>query len=158
MAAASVLGLATGAVILRTSGLALLMLGMAVSLMLGEAANQLPGLTGGADGLQGIEMAPVLGLFAFDLYGRTAYLYSLAVLFAATLAVRAVVNAPFGRSLAGIRQNPGAHAGDRRAGLVAAAGGVHAQRRAGRAGGRAVGADQPIRFAGRVSASTCRAA
>ena len=42
------LGLVTGAVILRTTGLALLMLGMAVSLLLGELANTLNSVTGGA--------------------------------------------------------------------------------------------------------------
>lgn len=104
--AAGLLGAVAGAVILRTSGLALLMLGMAVTLLLGEVANDLPGLTGGADGLQGISIAPVLGLFSFDLYGRTAFLYSLAVLFLAWIAMRQIVNAPFGRSLVGIRQNP----------------------------------------------------
>ena len=82
------------------------MLGMAVTLLLGEVANDLPALTGGADGLQGIVMDPVLGLFAFDLYGRTAFLYSLAVLFIVWIIMRQLVNAPFGRSLAGIRQNP----------------------------------------------------
>lgn len=105
--AAGLLGAVAGAVILRTSGLALLMLGMAVTLLLGEIANDLPGLTGGADGLQGISIAPVLGLFPFDLYGRTAFLYSLAVLFLAWIVMRQLVNAPFGRSLVGIRQNPG---------------------------------------------------
>jgi len=104
--AAGLLGAVAGAVILRTSGLALLMLGMAVTLLLGEIANDLPGLTGGADGLQGISIAPVFGLFPFDLYGRTAFLYSLAVLFLAWIVMRQLVNAPFGRSLVGIRQNP----------------------------------------------------
>jgi branched-chain amino acid transport system permease protein len=103
---AGLLGAVTGAVILRTTGLALLMLGMAVVLLLGEAANNLSWLTGGADGLQGIEIAPVFGVFAFDLYGRAAYLYTLAILFAVWLGMRALVNAPFGRSLVGIRQNP----------------------------------------------------
>jgi len=104
--AAGLLGAVAGAVILRTSGLALLMLGMAVTLLLGEIVNDLPGLTGGADGLQGISIAPVFGLFPFDLYGRTAFLYSLAVLFLAWVVMRQLVNAPFGRSLVGIRQNP----------------------------------------------------
>ncbi len=103
---AGALGAVAGAVILRTRGLALLMLGMAVALMLEEAANSLPALTGGADGLQGVDMFPVFGVFGFDMYGRSAFLYSLAVLFVAWLAVRNLVNAPFGRSLSGIRQNP----------------------------------------------------
>ena len=46
-----------------------------------EAANSASWLTGGADGLQGIHMWPLLGMFQFDLYGNTAYGYSLVVLF-----------------------------------------------------------------------------
>jgi branched-chain amino acid transport system permease protein len=103
---AGVLGVITGAVILRTKGLTLLMLGMAITLLLGETANNLNDITGGADGLQGITIAPVLGLFHFDMYGRATYLYALAVLFLVWLLMRQIVHAPFGRSLVGIRQNP----------------------------------------------------
>jgi branched-chain amino acid transport system permease protein len=104
--ASATLGAITGAVILRTSGLALLMLGMAITLLLYEVANNLNGITGGDDGLQGITLAPVFGLFAFDMFGRTAYLYALGVLFVAWLFMRHIVHAPFGRSLVGIRENP----------------------------------------------------
>lgn len=103
---AGLLGLLAGAVILRTKGLALLMLGMAVSLLLYEFANHAVQITGGADGLQGVEIAPVLSKFEFDMYGKTAYVYSLVVLLAAWAALRHLVHAPFGRSLDGIRQNP----------------------------------------------------
>ena len=103
---AGVLGAAAGAIILRTRGLTLLMLGMAVSLLLLEFANHEVGITGGADGLQGMEVTPLFGRFDFDMFGKTAYIYALIVLFAAWLFVRHLVNAPFGRSLAGIRQNP----------------------------------------------------
>jgi len=106
MAVSGLLGLLSGAVILRTQGLALLMLGMAVTLLLYEAANNQNAITGGADGLQGVEIARVFGLFAFDMYGRVTYLYALGVLFLAWLLMRAIVHAPFGRSLVGIRQNP----------------------------------------------------
>ncbi len=105
-AASATLGLIMGVVILRTTGLALLMLGMAITLLLYEVANSLNWLTGGADGLSGVEIAPVLGRFAFDMFGRASYLYALAVLFCAWLLVRRIVHAPFGRSLVGIRQNP----------------------------------------------------
>jgi branched-chain amino acid transport system permease protein len=104
--AAGILGLVTGAVILRTSGLALLMLSMAITLLLYEIANHFNGLTGGDDGLQGVTVAPVLGLFAFDLTSQTAYLYALGVLFVAWLVMRHIVHTPFGRSLVGIRENP----------------------------------------------------
>ena len=104
---AGIAGLASGAVILRTRGLTFLMLTLTILLMIAEAANKLAFLTGGADGLQGVSVGPVLGLFRFDLFGRTAYLYSLAVLFAGFLLARLIVHAPFGRSLVGIRENAG---------------------------------------------------
>ena len=103
--AAGALGLITGAVILRTSGLALLMLGMAVTLLLGELANNLNNITGGADGLQGVSIAPVFGAFRFDMFGHTAFLYALCVLLCACAFTRQLVVGPFGRSLFGIRQN-----------------------------------------------------
>ena len=62
-------------------------------------------LTGGSDGLQGVNIEPLLGRFSFDLYGYTAYAYSLAVLFVVFLAVRRLVNSPFGLALRGIREN-----------------------------------------------------
>jgi len=104
-AASCLLGVATGAIVLRTSGLGLLMVTLVVSELLQEAANKLGWLTGGADGLQGIVIAPVLGLFRFDLFGRTAYVYCLAILFLAWALARLIVHSPFGRSLIGIREN-----------------------------------------------------
>lgn len=101
----ALVGLLAGAVILRARGLTLLMLTLAVVSMLGEAANKATALTGGADGLNGLEVGPLLGLFPFDFYGRTGYLYCLAVLFMVWGAVRTLVNAPFGRALVGIREN-----------------------------------------------------
>ena len=53
---------------------------LGVAAVLYELANKLDWLTGGADGLQGVVMGPLLGQFEFDLYGRTAYAYSLVVL------------------------------------------------------------------------------
>jgi branched-chain amino acid transport system permease protein len=104
-AASCLLGVATGAIVLRTSGLSLLMVTLVVAELLQEAANRLGWLTGGADGLQGITIAPVLGLFRFDMFGRTAYLYGLAVLFLGWIVARTIVHSPFGRSLTGIREN-----------------------------------------------------
>jgi branched-chain amino acid transport system permease protein len=103
-AVAGALGVVTGLILLRTEGLTLLMLTLVVAAMIGEAANKAGEWTGGADGLQGMTIAPILGLFRFDLYGRTSYLYALVVLFLAWLLVRAIVHSPFGRSLTGIRE------------------------------------------------------
>jgi len=105
MLAAGLLGLATAPLVLRAGDLAGLMVTLGLSLMLYEAANKLHWLTGGADGLQGMEVAPVLGLYRFDMFGRTAYLYALAVLFVLFLLARLITASPFGLSLRGIRGN-----------------------------------------------------
>jgi branched-chain amino acid transport system permease protein len=104
-AASAALGLATGAVILRTRGLTLLMLTLAITSILLEIANKATALTGGADGLSGVTVAPILGQFRFDLFGKTAYLYCLIVLFAGWWIVRRIIYSPFGASLVGIREN-----------------------------------------------------
>ena len=103
--AAAFLGVATGAVILRTKGLTLLMLTLAITSILLEIANKATSLTGGADGLSGVTVAPIVGLFRFDLFGKTAYLYCLLVLFIGWWIVRRIVYSPFGTSLVGIREN-----------------------------------------------------
>lgn len=105
MAAAAVLGFLTSFLVLRGSDLTRLMVTLGVAMSLGELANALPGITGGADGLQGMTMGAVLGLFEFDLYGRVAYGYSLTVLFLLLLVARTVVHSPFGLSLMAIRRN-----------------------------------------------------
>jgi branched-chain amino acid transport system permease protein len=105
MAMAGVLGLISGAIILRAQGLSILMLTLVVCVMLQEAANKMTSITGGADGLQGMDVSPVLGLFHFDLYGRTAYWYAAAALFIGWVVARTLVHSPFGRSLTGIREN-----------------------------------------------------
>jgi len=103
---AAVLGFATSFLVLRGSDLTRLMVTLAVALVLHEVANALPDWTGGADGLQGMTVGPVLGTFDFDLYGRTAYAYSLTTLFVLLLLARLVVRSPFGLSLMAIRRNP----------------------------------------------------
>jgi branched-chain amino acid transport system permease protein len=104
-ATAGAIGFVSGAVILRTSGLTLIMQTLVVAAMLYELANKAHRFTGGADGLQGMEVWPVFGVFRFDMFGRTACLYCLAILFLCWLAVRTIVHSSFGRSLTGIREN-----------------------------------------------------
>jgi branched-chain amino acid transport system permease protein len=104
-AVAGVVGLVSGLIILRTHGLTLLMLTLAIVFMLEELANKASWLTGGADGLQGMAVAPVFGAFRFDMFGRTAYWYSLGALFVGWVFMRILVHSPFGRSLTGIREN-----------------------------------------------------
>jgi branched-chain amino acid transport system permease protein len=101
---AAAVGFASGAVVLRTRGLTLLMLTLVVATMLYEAANKATPITGGADGLGGMDVWPVLG-FRFDLFGRVAYWYCLGALFVCWIVARAIVHSPFGRSLTGIRES-----------------------------------------------------
>jgi branched-chain amino acid transport system permease protein len=105
-AGAAFLGFLTSFLVLRGSDLTRLMVSLGVSLVFGEIANKAAWLTGGADGLQGLTIGPVLGLFEFDLFGRTAYAYSLIVLFLLFFLARRIVNSPFGLSLRSIRDNP----------------------------------------------------
>ena len=102
---ASVMGLLTSLLVLRGSDLTRLMVTLGVALVLHEVANALSRWTGGADGLQGMVVGPLLGRFDFDLYGRTAYAYSLTTLFVLFLVARRVVHSPFGLSLMAIRRN-----------------------------------------------------
>lgn len=102
----AVIGLVTGAMILHTTGVTLLMLTLAIVSMMYEYANRARELTGGDDGLQGIKIDPMLGEFEFNIFGETAYVYALTVLFIWFLISWRLVQSPFGRSLDGIRQNP----------------------------------------------------
>ena len=103
---ATILGFATSFLVLRGVDLTRLMVTLGLALVLGEIANQAAWLTGGADGLQGVVMSPILGIFEFDIFGRTAYAYSLAVTFVLFLIARRIVASPFGLSLRAIRDNP----------------------------------------------------
>jgi branched-chain amino acid transport system permease protein len=103
--AAGLFGLVTGALILHLSGVAFLMLTLAILSALYQFGNQARSLTGGDDGLQGVNIGPLFGRFDFDIYGDTAYFYALAVLFVWFLISWRIVQSPFGRSLDGIRQN-----------------------------------------------------
>lgn len=103
-AVAALVGLVSGLVILRTHGLTLLMLTMAIAIVLHELANERDDITGGFDGLS-FTVDPLLGTFEDDLWGRTDYVYVLAVLFIAWLFMRLLVHSPFGRGLVGIREN-----------------------------------------------------
>jgi branched-chain amino acid transport system permease protein len=104
-AVAALAGFASGALLLRYRGLTLLVLTLATTTMLQELGNFYKDFTGGYDGIPGLEFAPVFGVFDYDLYGHTIYLYALGVLFVLFLVVRQIVYSPFGQALAGIREN-----------------------------------------------------
>ena len=103
-AVAALGGWITSFLVVRGQDLTRLMVTLGIGLMLYEAANQASAITGGVDGLSGVEMRKLFGLFGFGLDGKTAYLYSLAVLFIVFQAARALVRSPFGLSLKGIRE------------------------------------------------------
>lgn len=103
--AAAFVGFVSGLLVLRTVGLTLLMQTLVVAALLQELANKAHFITGGSDGLLGMKVLPVFGIFRFDLYGNTAYVYCLVILFLGWLAARNIVESSFGRSLTGIREN-----------------------------------------------------
>ena len=103
---AAALGFITSFLVLRGSDLTRLMVTLGVALMLGELANRFSNITGGADGLQGINIAPIFGRFRFDMFGHTGYIYSLAVLFVCFVVARRIVYSPFGLSLRALKGNP----------------------------------------------------
>jgi branched-chain amino acid transport system permease protein len=103
--AAALVGYLSSLLIVRVSRLARLMVTLAIGVLLAEAASRASWLTGGNAGLHEIHVWPLLGRFSFDPSGRTAYLYSLAVLFLMFLTIRRIVQSPFGLSLRGLREN-----------------------------------------------------
>jgi branched-chain amino acid transport system permease protein len=108
IALAALLGAVTSVLILRGTDLTRLMVTLGVASILYELANKLDWLTGGADGLQGVVMGPLLtpfGRFDFDIAGRTAYAYTLFVLIVCLLVGRRLVHSPFGYSLQALRDN-----------------------------------------------------
>ena len=100
----AVFGFVVSFLVVRGQDLTRLMVTLGIGLMLFEAANKASFLTGGVDGLSGIAMGRLFGMFEFDLYGKTAFWYSLGVLFLLFVAMRRLVNSPFGLSLRGIRE------------------------------------------------------
>jgi len=103
-AAAAATGYLVSFLVVRGEDLARLMVTLGIGLLLYEAANKAAFITGGVDGLSGVTMWKLLGVFPFDLGGKVAYLYSLAVLILLFVLMRRLVNSPFGLSLRGLRE------------------------------------------------------
>lgn len=99
------LGAVCSLTILRGTDLTRLMVTLGMALILMELANKLDWLTGGADGLQGVVMGPVLGRFEFDLWGITGAWYSLSVTLVLFFLMRRLVNSPLGATFKAIRDN-----------------------------------------------------
>jgi branched-chain amino acid transport system permease protein len=103
-AVTAVFGYLVSFLVVRGHDLTRLMVTLGVGLMLYEGANKAAFITGGVDGLQGITMGKILGLFEFDLLGKVGYIYSGVVLFVMFVILRRIVNSPFGLGLIGIRE------------------------------------------------------
>jgi branched-chain amino acid transport system permease protein len=104
--AATVVGFVTSFLVIRGVDLTRLMVTLGIALLLEALGERFSNITGGTDGLQGIEMSPVLGLFSFDMFGKVGFFYALAVLFVLFLLARRIVHSPFGLSLRAIKNNP----------------------------------------------------
>ncbi len=99
------LGYALSTLVVRGADLTRLMITIGVSVLFAELANRLSAITGGTDGLQGMEVWPVFGVFGFDLFGKTAFWYAFAVVLVMFGLVRLVLRSPFGLALRGIHDN-----------------------------------------------------
>ena len=105
LAVCAALGYLLSYLVVRGADLTRLMITIGVCVLLAELANRLSFITGGSDGLQGMVMWPVLGMFSFDLYGKTAFVYSFSMVLLMFLAVRLVLQSPFGLTLRGIHDS-----------------------------------------------------
>lgn len=105
-AVAAIVAAIVAPLVVRVGGLAQLMVTLGLGLLLHEGASRARWLSGGDDGISGFELRPILGRFAFDLFGFTAYGYALAVTAAGFVLVTLVVASPFGYALRGLNQNP----------------------------------------------------
>lgn len=82
-----------------------LMITLGIGLLLYEVANSATKYTGGVDGLQGVVIGKLFGVFGFDLYGKTAYIYVLIIAFLLFVFTRSMMNSPYGLALRSIREN-----------------------------------------------------
>jgi branched-chain amino acid transport system permease protein len=80
------------------------MVTLGIGLTLYEAANKAAFVTGGVDGLDGVTVGKLFGLFELGFDGKAAYLYSLGILFLGYLFLRRLVSSPFGLVLRGLRE------------------------------------------------------
>lgn len=106
MVAGGVLALIAGVLIVRASGLAQLVLTVAIVQLVLALANKMSWLTGGSDGLAGITPSPLFGLYEFDFEGRTGYFLGLGVLVVVLVLLVRIVHSPFGLLCRGIKGDP----------------------------------------------------
>ncbi len=105
LVAGVLMGLISGVLIARFRGLPQLVLSIAFGQLVTALCNKLSSLTGGSDGLAGITPAPVFGVFNFDMYSRTAFVFSLVVLAIVFVLLLRFVRSPFGLLCRGIKDD-----------------------------------------------------
>lgn len=108
-------GLFSGALITRFRGLPQLVISIALGQLVGALSNKLSSVTGGSDGLSGIVPGAILGIFSFDMYSRTAFVFSVLVLAVVFAFLMRFVRSPFGLLCRGIKDD------DLRARMIGAA-------------------------------------
>ena len=101
----AVMGYLLSYLVVRGADLTRLMITIGVCVLLGELVNRMSRVTGGSDGLQGIVIAPVFGIFEFDLYGKTGFVYAYVMVLLVFLVARLILSSPFGLALRGIHDN-----------------------------------------------------
>src|SRR3954466_2949804 len=75
--AATLAGFLTSFLVIRGVDLTRLMVTLGIALLLEALAERFPNITAGTHAAEGIEMQPILGLFAFDMFGKTGFFYCL---------------------------------------------------------------------------------
>jgi branched-chain amino acid transport system permease protein len=70
---AACLGFLCSLIVAGLMPIAMFTVTLGIVLLVYELANKFSGITGGEDGLQGIVIAPIFGIFEFDFYGKTAF-------------------------------------------------------------------------------------
>jgi len=103
VAASAALGLVTGALAIRSSGIYFAMITVAFSQMVYFLAVQLP-FTHGEDGIQGVPQGKALGFINLS-NPWILYVFVAIVFLFGFLAVQRIVNSPFGEILKAIREN-----------------------------------------------------
>ena len=104
--AGALAGFFSAMIILRAKGLAQLVLSIAVVHLFHEFANKVSSWTGGSDGLSGITVSPLFGMFEFDLWGVTAFFYAATLLVVVLVLLNLIVRSPFGMLCRGIKEDP----------------------------------------------------
>lgn len=102
----AIAGLICGVIILRAHGLPQLVLSISLIYLFHELANKASSWTGGSDGLSGISPDPLFGVYEFDLWGQTAYIFGVILLLAVFVLLRILVRSPFGMLCRGIKEDP----------------------------------------------------